>query len=284
MKLINIFQKLFKPPKTLGFFAFNISFSLLIIVFSYHLEDTPLAYLSYLLSTYALIFFIIWFVQACKYSTNFIKKNSKLYRLYNLNRLKVTKLSLLSSLIFNFLYGLFKFTMGLYYKSLWFITFAVYYLALWEIRLSLVKNLQTKAPANNLIKKTGVILLLLNFVLMGIIILIYHQNKIIRYPGYLIYIIALYDFYLIIKAIINIFHYKNNLNPVIICSKCINLMVAMICIISLEVAMIYEFGNNDIKLRNIMIFISGFIVAIINSCISLYMITSKFRLKNNPKI
>lgn len=74
--------KIFYPNKIIGFLLFNLSTFLLIYVFSNHLEETPLAYIAYLLSTYALIIFCLWFYKACQFGNNFLKKNSKLYNLY----------------------------------------------------------------------------------------------------------------------------------------------------------------------------------------------------------
>lgn len=71
----NIVKKIFFPNKIVGFLLFNIGFGLLIYVFLNALEDTPLAYISYLLSTYALIIFICWFIKVCKFSNSFIKKS-----------------------------------------------------------------------------------------------------------------------------------------------------------------------------------------------------------------
>lgn len=175
-----------------------------------------------------------------------------------------------------------KFITGIYYRSFWFITFAIYYLALWEMKILLIKGSKSKKikfQEYKILKKIGITLLLLNFVLTGIIILIYHQNQVIKYPGSLIYLIALYDFCLIISAIINVLKYRKYKNPVISASKCINLTVAMISMISLEVAMIYEFGNNDVTFRNTMISITGVIAVIINSLMSINMI-----LKSNKKL
>lgn len=122
-------------------------------------------------------------------------------------------------------------------------------------------------------------LLLLDIVLSGMIVLIIHQNATFTYPGTLIYIVALYDFYLIITAIINVVKYHNHKSPILTASKCINLTVAMISMISLEVAMIYQFGDNDIAFKNTMIGITGFAVAIINSLMAFYLII-KGRTKN----
>ena len=74
-------KTIFYPNRVVGSFFFLFGFGLLIYVFACHLEDTPLAYFSYILSTYALILFIIWFCKACKFSNEWIKKTSW-YQIY----------------------------------------------------------------------------------------------------------------------------------------------------------------------------------------------------------
>ncbi len=275
MKIIKSF---FHPYKIVGFILCNTSIFLLIYVFAKHLEDTQLAYITYLLSTYSLIIFITWFIKACEFSSNFIKKKSKLYQWYDKNKKRITKQTLHISFLINLIYGIFKLTTGIYYKSAWFITFAAYYLLLCIMKINLISNFRKDALEHNLqkeyqkLKHTGIILLLLDIVLSGMIILIIHKNETFTYPGTLIYVVALYDFYLIITAIINVIKYHNHKSPILTASKCINLTVAMISIISLEVAMIYQFGDNDITFKNTMIGITGFAVAIINSSMAIYMI------------
>lgn len=123
-------KSLFHPNKIVGFILCNTSIFLLIYVFAKRLEDTPLAYIAYLLSTYSLIIFIIWFIKACEFSSNFIKRNSKLYQWYDENKKTIVKQTLHISFLINLVYGIIKLTTGIYYKSAWFISFAVYYLLL----------------------------------------------------------------------------------------------------------------------------------------------------------
>lgn len=270
MKLI---KSLFHPNKIVGFLLCNSSIILLIYVFTKHLEDTPLAYIAYLLSTYSLIVFIIWFIKACEFSSNFIKNNSKLYQQYDENKESITKLTFHFSLIINLIYGIFKLTTGIYFKSAWFITFAIYYLLLCFMKINLISSLKSNVEKEHRkLRHTGIVLLLLDIVLSGMIILIIHQNATFTYPGTLIYIVALYDFYLIITAIINVVKYHNHKSPFLTASKCMNLTVAMISMISLEVAMLYQFGENDIVFKNTMIGISGFVVAIVNFLMAIYLI------------
>ena len=65
---------------------------------------------------------------------------------------------------------------------------------------------------------------------------------------------------------------------IIVCFKVL-LKYLKISIISLEVAMIYQFGDNDITFRNTMIGITGFAVALINSTMAIYMIIKSKRKK-----
>lgn len=112
----------------------------------------------------------------------------------------------------------------------------------------------------------------LNLILTGIIILIIKQNRIIHYSGFLIYLVALYDFYQIIAAIINVVKYRKNHNPIVASSKCINLAVAMISMVSLEVALIYQFGNNDPNFKSLMTAPMGLAICLIDSFMGIYMI------------
>ena len=284
-----ILKHIFEPNKIIGFLICNISIFLLIYVFTKHLEDTAIAYVAYLLSTYALIIFIIWFIEVCEFSSNFIKKNSKIYHWYKKNQEMITKRLFYISFFINLIYGIFKLTTGIYYKSAWFITFAVYYLLLCLMKINIIFSFKQDTAEHNLRKEykklghTGNVLLLLDIVLSGMILLIIHKNEVFFYPGTLIYVVALYDFYLIISAIVNVFKYHNHKSAILTASKCINLTVAMISMISLEVAMIYQFGDNDMAFKNTMIGITGFIVAVINSMMAIYLVVKSKRLPSSSK-
>lgn len=270
-----IIKKIFSPNKILGFIIFNFSFLLLIYVFVNHLEDTFLAYLSYLLSTYSLILFIFWFYHACKFSTNFIK-SSHAYQFYQKHFNTILKSSLFLSTVFSIGYCVFNLAVGVIYHSFWFITFAVYYFLLSFMRLSLLYNV--KDLGKNLrreylkLKRCGIALLLFNLVLIGLIILILHDEGTIQYSGLVIYVVALYDFYYIISAFINVFKYRDHKSPIILASRAIKVAVAMISIISLEVAMITRFGDNDPVFKSMMTSWVGFFACLINSIVAIYMI------------
>ena len=127
------------------------------------------------------------------------------------------------------------------------------------------------------LKRCGIVLLLLNIVLIGMVVLILRTNQNIHYAGSVIYIVALYDFYLIILAFVNAFRYRKTNHPLLLASKGINLTVAMISILSLEVAMIERFGEQDQSFKVMMTGSLGFTICLINSIMAFYMIIKASR-------
>lgn len=281
--------KILYPNKFLGFVVFNLSVFLLIYIFLNGKENTMIAYISYPLSAYALTYFCFWFYHICRNTYKKVKK-SKIYKLYHSNKEDVIKIKLISSMVVHLLYGILKLLAGIYFNSAWFVTFAVYYLMLCFMKTSIILGVKKDEFGKNLkvenkkLKIIAYVLLLLDIILSGIIVLIIKQNHVIDYHGILIYVVALYDFYLIITAIIDIVKYRDNHSPLLVASKCINLTVAMISIVSLEVAMIYQFGANDDNFKLIMTSCTGFGVAVINLVMCIYMIKKANKyLKNQIK-
>lgn len=272
-------RKLFFPNRVLEIFFFLLGFGLLIYVFACHLEGTPLSYFSYLLSTYALILFCIWFYKACRFSTDWVK-GTKWYHFYEKNLSKIMKITLSFSTLLNIAYAIFNLVIGIYYRSYWFFTFAVYYFLLSFMRVSLLTRTKELYQDGVLeyrkLKRCGIISLFLNIVFAGIVVLILHTNQTIEYAGSIIYVVALYDFYLIIVAIYNAIRYRKANHPIILASKCINLTVAMISMLSLEVAMIERFGD-DASFKVVMTGSVGLVIVVINTVMAIYMIVKANR-------
>ncbi len=72
-----------------------------------------------------------------------------------------------------------------------------------------------------------------------------HQNRGFEYPGLLIYAMAAYSFYAVTVAIINIVKTRRHNSPVLSAAKAINLVAALVSILSLETAMLAQFGGDD---------------------------------------
>ena len=129
----------------------------------------------------------------------------------------------------------------------------------------------------------GLILLLMNQALVGIIIYMVTQNRGFSYSGNMIYAMAMYTFY--ITAIINVIRYQSHGSPVISAAKVISLTAALVSMLSLETAMLARFGSDETEFRRIMLGISGGVVCAVVLAMAIYMIARAtkqlHKLKNN---
>ena len=104
----------------------------------------------------------------------------------------------------------------------------------------------------------------MNVTLMGIVTLVVHQNSGFEYPGVLIYIMAMYAFYATITAVWNVIKFRKYGSPILSAAKVINLTAAMVSMLSLETAMLTQFGAaNDPLFRQIMTACTGAGISII---------------------
>lgn len=157
-------------------------------------------------------------------------------------------LSLLGSFALNFLYALWEILCGLYYQSYWFITLGFYYILLVLIRLMLLREARDQGRAEKTGRRRyracGILLLLMNGILFGIVMLAVAGNQAIHYAGYLIYAVAAYTFYRVVMAVITLVKYRHWNAPALTASKVISLVTALVSLLSLEIAMMLQFGSD----------------------------------------
>lgn len=104
----------------------------------------------------------------------------------------------------------------------------------------------------------GIMLLIMNQALTGIVIFMVHHNKGFDYPRLLIYAMAMYSFYSIITAAINLVKFRKHGSPILSAAKVINLVAAMVSVLSMETAMLAQFGgDNDFEFRSLMTGLTG---------------------------
>jgi len=162
---------------------------------------------------------------------------------------------------------------------MWFIVLAVYYVILAVMRFLLVRFVRGNKLGTNRLgellraRTCSFILLLLNFTLTGAVMMILFQNKGYDYHGVLIYVMALYTFYITTHAIIDLIKYRKYKSPVMTTSKIISLCAALVSMLSLETAMFSQFGGEmSAEGKQLMIALTGAGVSIVVICMSLYMI------------
>lgn len=122
-------------------------------------------------------------------------------------------------------------------------------------------------------RSCGIMLLAMNGALAVIVIFMVKQNKGFEYSGLLIYAMALYSFYSVIMAIMNVVKFRKHNSPVMSAAKAINLVAAMVSILSLETAMVSQFGgDDDSNFRQIMTGTTGGGVCVIVLGMAIFMI------------
>lgn len=186
-------------------------------------------------------------------------------------------ISLGSGLLANLLYVALNMFSGIRYRLAWFVTLAFYYVFLSAMRVLLLTQLHRTAVGRDVraeyrrCRIFGIILLMMNQVLVGIVIYIVTENRGFEYPGLMIYAMALYTFYITVTAIINVIRFRKHGSPVLTASKVINLTAALVSMLSLETAMIARFGGTA-EFRRTMTAASGGGVCVIVLGMAVYMI------------
>ena len=290
-RLKSLIRKVFflSVPKTI-LIAFP-SFALVIYVLSTKTEGV-LSYLSYAASAYALTITITSINVAVRKIHQKLSNHPLTIRLCNhpvrqrfvSDAAFRTEISLYQGLFINLLYVVLKIASGIYYRSMWFIVLAVYYMFLAVMRFSLLRHViknpigQHYAMELRRYRLCGGVLLLMNQALALVVALVVYQNNGFEYPGSFIYVMALYAFYAIITAVINVIKFKKHGSPVLSAAKVINLTAALVSMLALETAMLTQFGGEtEYTLRQIMTAATGAGVCIIVFGMAVFMIVRSTR-------
>lgn len=262
----------------------------------YHLlkeEKNPiLAYLSYLLSAYALVITVTGIIRMVKWLRTGMKQNVTVQRILEkptVDRLLHekafrTRAALYPGLLINLLYVGIKLSSGIYYRSAWFISLAVYYFALALMRFSLLRPVRKKDTRSREEREwrryriCGGLLLVINSSMAGIVILAITKNAGFVYPGMMIYLMAMYTFYSVITAVINVVKYRKYGSPVLSAAKVISLTTALVAVFSLESAMLTQFAvEGQAEFRTIMTGCTGAVICLLIIGLALYMLITSTR-------
>ena len=210
-----------------------------------------------------------------KYTIKKLDTNPLFHR-YMSDSLFKNLVSLLGSFSFNLVYALGEIICGIYYRSFWFITLGCYYILLMLIRFVLLRGMRNKKKISRgkMYRRCGVMLLFMNMILTGIVVLAVTDNQGAHYAGYLIYAIAAYTFGRIVVQVRKLIKQRNSKNPALTISGVLGFVSSLISMLSLEIAMILQFGN-DTNFFRIMTISTGTGVCIIISALAIYMIATR---------
>ena len=267
--------KLLYPNTFIFLLFFVVGFGSVISVFILNLSTHWIAYISYVLSAYALTITVARSINLMKWINKKLHSNKYTNRLLTDKELK-NNINLFSGTFFNMIYGIFKFITGFIYRSVWFGATGVYYLVLGMMKLSLTKHVIKKSDEktqHNQYRNTGILMFLLNVAMVGMIVLMIKNGESAEYPGFIIFAQAGYTFYILIFAIINIIKYRKDHSPIVAASKSINLVAAVMSMFILQVAMINQFGvESDASFKSIINVITGSVTSFVTIGIAIFMI------------
>ncbi len=283
-KALAIFNKLLRPPKWVLLLAPPVVFAALIAIFLTGQNNSALAYLIYGLSAYCLTILIFPLPKRIR--------NAKASVIRRINRTTFGgryvndlafrgSVSIYQGMTVNFLYVLFRIVVGIRYTSMWFISMAVYYLVLAVLRLSLILNYRHKSKTVELrcYRWTAWLLFLLNLPMGGMILMMVLTNSGYSYPGYVIYLSAMYTFYTMVTSVINLVRFRRLRSPILSAAKVLNFIAALMSILGLQTAMIAQFSTEGENYRRMMNAITGGAVwlSVILTAVYMLYLSSKQR-------
>jgi len=282
MKRNTFWKKLIFPPFWLILILFIISAIALPIVFIKDLSATPIAYAVYVAAFYTISVISVFCSAVLPKKYKSVKSKihaTPLGHRYMTDAAFKTHVSLYTSLSVNLLYVGINVLSWFLYRSAWFIVLAVYYVILAVMRFLLARYIRINSLGTNRLgelrcaKLCSCILLLLNFVLTGAVMMILYQDKGFDYHGILIYVMASYTFYITTHAIVNLVKYRKYRSPVMTVSKVISLSAALVSMLSLETAMLSQFGGDMSQDgQHLMIALTGAGVSIAVIIMAIFMI------------
>lgn len=283
-----VLKKLLNPPKWLLIPLPMIVFAALIFVFANRLEKSAPAYVIYVMSAYCLAILVVpvpglfrrskaavkWKISGTEFGGRYL--DDLTFR---------GGVSIYLGMFVDFFYVIFRIAVGVCCASVWFISMAVYYLALGSIRLFLARSCRRDmAKEVRCYRLTAWFLFLLNIPMGGMIVLMAAANNGYSYPGYVIYISAMYTFYTMIMSVGNLARYRRLGSPVLSAAKALNFIAALMSVLGLQTAMIAEFSAEDEGSRRLMNIITGAAVwaAVIVTAVYMLIRSSKMKREVDP--
>ncbi len=139
------------------------------------------------------------------------------------------------------------------YGSVWFGALAAYDVGLAALRAGIALPLRRGAADEwRVYRRTGARLLLLNVPMGGMIALMVRTNSGYSYPGFVIYVSAMYAFYAMAMSVRGLARFRRAGSPVLSAAKAVNFVAAMMSMLGMQTAMIARFSGGDERFRQMM--------------------------------
>lgn len=188
-------------------------------------------------------------------------RNDKIYR---------GKMVLYQGMFTNLAFAVFKLIVSWLYRSVWFGAVGFYYVALTILRYMMVKYMKRadiqgalgQEQKKSLIEYRGFrlcgwLLIVCNVALGGMTFMMVMQGYGYSYPGYIIFVSAGYAFYSLTMSIINMVRYRKLNNPILTGAKTVNFAGALVSMLTMQTAMLSQFGEGDAAFSSLMNGLTG---------------------------
>lgn len=287
-KALEVLQKILHPPKWALFFAPPVVFSALIYIFLTGQNNSTPAYVIYGMSAYCLTALVLPLPRLIRNAKVSVMRriNGMAFGGRYVNDLAFRgSVSIYRGMTVNFLYVLFRIVVGIRYTSMWFISMAVYYLVLGVLRLSLILSYHQKVNIDELrcYRRTAWLIFLLNIPMGGMITLMVLTNSGYSYPGYVIYLSAMYTFYTMVTSVINLVRFRRLGSPILSAAKVLNFIAALMSILGLQTAMIAQFSVESDSFRKTMNAITGGVIWLCVILTAVYMLRRSRKMQSEVK-
>lgn len=182
------------------------------------------------------------------------------------------------SVVANFVFNIFRLGDGLMRGAVWEVLLAFYYFFLVILKTVLLWNFRyfDREGERKIYRRSGFLLLGLGFFLIGMIAQMVIQPTGKAYANNtMVYLVAIYSFYLIISAIIGMVKYRKSKSPTLKVIKGVNLIAASVSLLMLQTTMLATFGGDALMIAKLN-GISGLAVVVLILIISINILRKGF--------
>ena len=241
--------------------------------------ESPIAYISYVLSAYTLTVWCMKIPNIIRFFKRFKNENRYAQKWFHDTRLRVN-VSLYGSFAWNALYGVFQLWLGIYHQTFWFSSLGAYYICLGIMRFFLVRHTTKYAPGERMqtelvkYRACGWVFLVMNLALSLIVFFMVYWNRTFEHHMITAITMAAYTFSAFTTAIVNMVKYKKYNSPVFSASKAISFAAACVSMLTLTSTMLTTFndGTMDALTRKLMLGGVGLAVSGTVVTLAIYMI------------
>ncbi len=239
---------------------------------------TEIAWPLYVAAAYAMTVIVVGIVRACRRITSIplpaCIADSPTFMRWQSDLHFRTGIALTTGLVMNLLYVVLKLAVGFVTGNGWLVALGGYYAVLAVMRVLLLGWWKGLPPRRqwSAYRACGVALVPMNQALMVVVIYLVHENVSYDYPGNLIYAMALYAFYAVISAIVNMVRLRRLGSPLISAAKAVNFVCALVSLLALQTALISRFGNGSTVFPRVMNSITGGVVCLTVLFMGVYMV------------